>query len=62
MVPGVEAIPGGSVPDDVHLDDAWPQRVHPDDYDTYATAMGRIHGGEPGISSTGWSATTASRA
>ena len=46
--PGVEAILGGSVPDDVHLDDAWPQRVHPDDYDTYATAMGRIHGGEPG--------------
>jgi diguanylate cyclase (GGDEF)-like protein len=46
--PGVEALMGGSVPSDVHLDDAWPQRVHPDDYPAYRASMQRIHGGEPG--------------
>src|SRR5262249_51241050 len=32
--PGTESLMGGSVPDGVHLDDAWPQRIHPDDYGT----------------------------
>ncbi len=46
--PGVEALLGGSVPADIELDDAWPDRVHPDDWAVYAAAMERIHGGEPG--------------
>jgi len=46
--PGVEALLGGVVPEGVHLDDAWPQRVHPEDYELYAAAMDRIHNGEAG--------------
>ena len=48
--PGVEALMGGPVPAelDLDLDDAWPDRVHPDDWDVYAAAMKRIHGGEAG--------------
>jgi diguanylate cyclase (GGDEF)-like protein len=46
--PGVEALMGGPVPPGIELDDAWPQRVHPDDYAVYRSAMDRIHGGEPG--------------
>ncbi len=46
--PGVEALLGGSVPSGMELDDAWPDRVHPDDWGVYAAAMERIHGGEPG--------------
>ncbi len=46
--PGVEALMGGPVPPHIELDDAWPDRVHPDDWDVYSAAMDRIHGGEPG--------------
>ena len=46
--PGVEALLGGPVPPEIELDDAWPDRVHPDDRGVYAAAMDRIHGGEPG--------------
>src|SRR5215212_1807580 len=46
--PGVEALMGGPVPAGTDLDDAWPQRVHPDDWDVYSGAMARIHGGEGG--------------
>src|SRR5436305_7755414 len=46
--PGTEALLGGPIPDGVHPDDAWPQRIHADDYDLYAAAMDRIHGGEAG--------------
>jgi diguanylate cyclase (GGDEF)-like protein len=46
--PGVEALMGGPVPPHIALDDAWPDRVHPDDWDVYSAAMDRIHGGQPG--------------
>jgi len=41
--PGAEALMGGPVPAGIELDDAWPERVHPDDYHLYRTAMERIH-------------------
>jgi diguanylate cyclase (GGDEF)-like protein len=46
--PGVEELMGGPVPPGIELDDAWPERVHPDDWSVYAEAMHGIHGGEPG--------------